>query len=131
MRLRAVLEQFMEHGLKLKPSKCNFFCTEISYLGHKVSAAGMEPGTDSLKGITEIAPPCHLYSGTKVLGRDGVFLMLARSLSSLFADPERIMRRFYVFAEDPCKSTITTSEPCSPVFKEAQPRPSRAVNQFN
>ena len=34
------------------------------------------------------------------------------------------MRRFYVFAEDPCKSTITTSEPCSPVFKEAQPRPS-------
>ena len=43
---------------------------------------------------------------------------------SLFADPERILRRFYVFAEEPCKSTITTSEPCSPVFKEAQPRPS-------
>ena len=47
----------MEHGLKLKPSKCNFFRTEISYLGHKVSAAGMEPGTDGLKGIAEIAPP--------------------------------------------------------------------------
>ena len=37
--LRAVLERFMEHGLKLKPSKCNFFHTEISYLGHKVSVA--------------------------------------------------------------------------------------------
>ena len=57
VRLCAVLEWFMEHGLKLKPSKCNFFRTEISYLGHKVSAAGMEPGTESLKGITEIAPP--------------------------------------------------------------------------
>ena len=43
---------------------------------------------------------------------------------SVFADPEQILRRFYVFAEEPCKSTITTSEPCSPVFKEAQPRPS-------
>ena len=43
---------------------------------------------------------------------------------TLFADRERILRRFYVFAEEPCKSTITTSEPCSPVFKEAQPRPS-------
>ena len=42
---------------------------------------------------------------------------------SVFAGPERILRRFYVFAEEPCKSTITTSEPCSPVFKEAQPRP--------
>ena len=43
---------------------------------------------------------------------------------SLFADPERILRRLYVFAEEPCKSNTATSEPCSPVFKEAQPRPS-------
>ena len=55
----------------------------------------------------------------------------ARSLSSLFAGLERILRRFYIFTEEPCKSTITTSKLCSPVFKEAQPRPSRAVNQFN
>ena len=47
---------------------------------------------------------------------------------SLFADPERILRRLYVFAEEPCKSTNTTSEPCSPVFKEAQPRPSKHSN---
>ena len=58
-------------------------------------------------------------SSSSVGNNDG-----ARSLSSLFADPERILRRLYVFAEEPCKSTITTSEPCSPVFKEAQPRPS-------
>ena len=62
----------MEHGLKLKPSKCNFFRTEISYLGHKVSAAGMEPGTDGLKGIAEIAPPATLYLGVKILGRDRI-----------------------------------------------------------
>ena len=43
---------------------------------------------------------------------------------SLFADLERILRRLYVFAEEPCKSTTTTSEPCSPVFKEVQPRSS-------
>ena len=49
----------------------------------------------------------------------------ARSLLSLFIDPEQILRRLYIFAEEPCKSTITTSEPCSPVFKEAQPRPSK------
>ena len=54
---------------------------------------------------------------------------IARSLS-LFANPERILRRFYVFAEEPCKSTITTSEPCSPVFKEAQPRPS-STQKYN
>ena len=71
--LRAVLERFMEHSLKLKPSKCNFFHTEISYLGHKVSVAGMEPGTDGLKGITEIAPPATYTQVRKFLGITGYF----------------------------------------------------------
>ena len=38
--LRAMLERFMEHCLKLKPSKCNFFCTEISYLGQRYLRPG-------------------------------------------------------------------------------------------
>ena len=66
--LRAILEWFMEHGLKLKPSKCNFFRTEISYLGHKVSAAWIEPGTEGLKGIAEIVPPTMYTQVCKFLG---------------------------------------------------------------
>ena len=66
-----MLERFMEHGLKLKPSKCNFFRTEISYLGHKVSVAGMELGTEGLKGITEIAPPATYTQVRKFLGTTG------------------------------------------------------------
>ena len=33
IQLRAMLEWFLEHGLKLKPSKCSFFRGEIDYLG--------------------------------------------------------------------------------------------------
>ena len=73
VRLRTVLERFMEHGLKLKLSKCNFFHTEISYLGHKVSAARMEPGTEGLKGITEIMPPITYTQVHKFLGTTGYF----------------------------------------------------------
>ena len=73
VRLCAVLERFMEHSLKLKPSKCNFFCTEISYLRHKVSAAGMEPGTEGLKGIAKIAPPTMYTQVRKFLGTMGYF----------------------------------------------------------
>ena len=73
VRLCAILERFMEHGLKLKPSKCNFFHMEISYLGHKVSVAGMEPGTEGLKGITEIVPPATYTQVCKFLGTMGYF----------------------------------------------------------
>ena len=73
VRLRTMLERFIEHGLKLKPSKCNFFRTKISYLGHKVSVAGMEPGTEGLKGIAEIAPPAMYTQVRKFLGATGYF----------------------------------------------------------
>ena len=71
--LWAVLERFMEYGLKLKLSKCNFFHTEISYLGHTVSAAGMEPGTKGLKGIAEIAALATYTQVCKFLGATGYF----------------------------------------------------------
>ena len=73
VHLRAMLERFMEYGLKLKLSKCNFFRTEISCLGHKVSTAGMELGTEGLKGITEIAPPTTYTHVHKFLGATGYF----------------------------------------------------------
>ena len=68
IQLRAILERFQEYRLKLKPSKCNFFCTEINYLGHKVSVKGMQPGTKGLRGIAEIVPPTTYTEVRKFVG---------------------------------------------------------------
>ena len=72
----------------------------------------------------------RLFSSSSDVGVKNLANSLTRCTVplSIFADPERILRRLYVFAEEPCKSTTTTSEPCSPVFKEAQPRPSLSLN---
>ena len=35
--LEAVFERLEQHNLKLKASKCEFFKTKVSYLGHVVS----------------------------------------------------------------------------------------------
>ena len=56
-KLRAILESFREHGLKLKPSKCSFFHQEIEYLGHQVSKDGIWPSKSNLRAIAEFAPP--------------------------------------------------------------------------
>ena len=55
--------------MKLKLSKCKFFHTEISYLGHKVSTAVMEPGTEGLKGIAKAT----YIQVRKFLGATGYF----------------------------------------------------------
>ena len=46
---------------------------EISYLGHKVSAASMKPGTKGLKGIVEIVPAATNIQVHKFLGITGYF----------------------------------------------------------
>ena len=56
-RLWVVFGRFLEHGLKLKPSKCHFLQDEITFLGHEISADGMRPGMANLKAIAEMAPP--------------------------------------------------------------------------
>ena len=47
-RLRAVFEKLKKAELKLKPSKCEFFQQELTYLGHVVSKNGIK--TDFKKG---------------------------------------------------------------------------------
>ena len=41
-QLRAVIWKLKEAGLKLKPSKCEFFKKSLTYLGHNVLEKGSE-----------------------------------------------------------------------------------------
>ena len=50
-RLRNVFQKLKEAGLKLKPSKCEFFKQEIKYLGHVVSKDGI--ATDNSKDTSD------------------------------------------------------------------------------
>ena len=46
-----------EHGLKLKPSKCDVFKSEINYLAHHVSQKGVLPSKKNLESIAQCPPP--------------------------------------------------------------------------
>ena len=41
LRICVVFDRLWEHGLKLKPSKCDVFKSEINYLAHHVSKEGV------------------------------------------------------------------------------------------
>ena len=56
-RMRVVFDRLREHGLKLKPSKCDVFKTEINYLAHHVSKKGVLPSKKNLEAIAECLPP--------------------------------------------------------------------------
>ena len=55
--MRVVFDRFREHGLKLKPSKCEVFKMEINYLAHHVSKRGVLPSKKNLEAIARCPPP--------------------------------------------------------------------------
>ena len=60
-RMHVVFDCLHEHGLKLKPSKCDVFKTEINYLAHHVSKKGVLPSKKNLEAIAE-CPPLDTYT---------------------------------------------------------------------
>ena len=56
-RMRIVFECLQEHGLKLKPTKCELFKTEIIYLTHHVSKEGVKSSLMNVTAIVERPPP--------------------------------------------------------------------------
>jgi len=58
-RLRIALDRLRDVGLKANPSKCELFKTEIKFLGHMVSADGINPLPDKLEVIRDWPVPPH------------------------------------------------------------------------
>ena len=56
-RMRVVFDHLREHSLKLKPSKCEVFKSEINYLAHHVSQKGVLPSKKNLELIAQCPPP--------------------------------------------------------------------------
>ena len=55
--LHMVFERFWEFNLKLKPSKCSFFQSEIVYLAHHVSWRGILPSWENVRAVQEFPMP--------------------------------------------------------------------------
>ena len=56
-RLEGVFEKLAQAGLKLKPSKCEFFQLELKYLGHIVSKQGIATDPNKIQAIQEWPRP--------------------------------------------------------------------------
>ena len=52
-RLAAVFEKLRQAKLKLKPSKSNFFRTQISYLGHLISKEGISTDPSKIEAVKD------------------------------------------------------------------------------
>ena len=81
--LWVVFARFLEHGLKLKPSKCHFLQDEITFLGHEIPAEGMKPGMANLKATAEMALPKTYTEIWRFTGMMGFFQWFIKGYSKI------------------------------------------------
>ena len=95
--IQTVLHRLRQHGIKLKPSKCEIFKRQVKYLGHIVSSEGYRPDNSNIKAVTVLAenPPKTIGELRKVLGMLGYyrkhmrnFAKIAKPLTDLLKAPK-------------------------------------------
>ena len=67
-RLRGVFEKLTAAGLRLKPSKCKFFKSRVTYLGHIVSKDGIETDPKKIEAIKKWPVPKTVTEVRSFLG---------------------------------------------------------------
>lgn len=55
--LQEVFKKLRFYNLKLNPAKCNFFCSDVTYLGHHISAEGIQPDKSKYSVISNYPTP--------------------------------------------------------------------------
>ena len=81
--LHIVLERFREFNLKLKPSKCSFFQSEIVYLMHHITKEGIRPSDENIRAILEFPMPETYTEVRAFCGLSGHYRRFIRNFTHL------------------------------------------------
>lgn len=93
-RLQQVFQRLKDSGLKLTPKKCAFFQPKVKYVGHVVSADGIEADPEKIEKVINWQTPKSSEEVRKFLGFAGYyrkfikdFAKIARPLNDIMPAP--------------------------------------------
>ena len=72
-RLKCVLQQLREYGLKLAAGKCIFFQTSVRYFGHVTSEKGVETDPEKVKSLITWPTPTNIKELQSFSGFTGYY----------------------------------------------------------
>ena len=82
-RLRQVFQHFRPANLKLKPSKCSLFQSEVRYLGHVVSKDGVSTNPEKVSAVADWPTPKCLAELQAFLSTVGYYRQYIGGFASL------------------------------------------------
>ena len=91
--LEAVLTRLEETGLRLKRDTCAFLLPTVEYVGHKITAQGLQPTLDKVKAVQNAPAPQKVSQLKSFIGLVNYYGKFLSDLSSVLAPLYRLFQK--------------------------------------
>ena len=91
--LQVVLETLRKEQLYVKLSKCEFWLTDVSFLGHIVSKEGVRVDPKKIEVVVEWKPPRNVTEVRSFLGLAGYYRRFVKWFSMITAPMTRLLQK--------------------------------------
>jgi hypothetical protein len=91
--LRMVLEKFRSNQLYAKFSKCEFWLTEVTFLGHVISAGGVSVDPSKVKDVLNWVPLTNASEIQSFLGLAGYYRRFIKDFSKIAKPMTRLLEK--------------------------------------
>ncbi len=91
--LDAVLTRLEEAGVKLKQDKCSFLLPSVEFLGHRISAEGIQPTTEKVEAIHKAPEPQDITQLRSFLGAVNYYHKFLPDLSTVLAPLYHLLQK--------------------------------------
>lgn len=92
-RLAAVFNRFLQAGLKLSPSKCNFMRKEVKYLGHVMNSQGVATDPEKIEAIRSWPKPTSNSELHTFVGLCGYYRRFIKEFATIIRPLEDLLRK--------------------------------------
>ena len=93
MHLRVGLETLRNEQLYAKLSKCEFWLSEVSFLGHIVSEEGIQVDPSKIDVILERKPPRNVTEVHSFLGLAGYYRRFVKGFLMITTPMKRLLQK--------------------------------------
>ena len=115
--LEEVLKRLKRNGVRVKKEKCDFLKESVEYLGHKITANGIQPTESKVEAVVNAPRPTNKTELKSFLGMLQYYGKFIPQLSTLLYPLNRLLRK---------EVKWEWSKECENVFKMAKQRLTKA-----
>jgi hypothetical protein len=107
--LRMVFQKLSDRGLILKEAKCEFFRTEVDFLGLRVTSGGLRPQDRKIEKIRNWPAPVSVTQVRSFLGLAGFYRRFVKGFSEIAAPLTNLLRKEHKFTwTEQCQKAFDT-----------------------